>query len=167
MEKRTTAIATGIILFAFFLAGCGLIGGAFTEPSPDEGMPAATTEPGQTALPGELVTETASAPVAQLPQGCENALAVARSELGETKCVGGLVFRAWQDHGTFFIDFSEKLYSFYMVGQDWQSPFVVHPGDCIYAEGKIVEIDRVPSMGISPYSLKQCPGSTDLATAAP
>jgi hypothetical protein len=146
-----------------------LIGGPFDEPVPGGSAPpeAASTAESGTPMPEGVEagqTETAI-PLANLPEDCLNALDVQREDVGTTTCVGGIVYRAWQEHGTFYIDFSEKSSSFFFIGFDWESPFVIRVGDCVYAKGKIVETDRVPSMGIDPYTIKRCPDAqTDSGT---
>lgn len=160
MGKQTVSIAMVFTMLALLLAGCGLIGGPFDEPSPDEGQSAAKTpapaELTETFAPGESTAEPTLSAAALLPADCKDALTVTRDEVGEKKCVGGIVYRVSQEHGTFYVDFSKKTASFFMVGLDWDSPFVVRAGDCIYAQGKIDETNRVLSMVIDRYSLKKC-----------
>jgi hypothetical protein len=161
---RSAKLGTAfLILCAFLLGGCGLIGGPFDEPSPSEGVagePASATggrDPASSS--GQADATATSTPLAELPEGCRNALDIVRKDVGQTICVGGIVFRASQSGGTFTIDFSEKSSSFFFIGLDWESPFVIRVGDCVFAKGKIVETDRIPSMGIDPNTIKKCPDS--------
>ncbi len=161
-----------VVFFLFIaVAGCGLIGGPFDEPPTEEewnatqsALAAQSPKPNQTAkktpdnpLPGVETPIPTAVLNTYLPEDCIDASEVDAEVIGQRKCVGGHAYLAWQEHGTYYVDFSKEKGGFYMVGYDWESMFVVHPGDCVYAVGKVVLVNEVPAMGIDPYTLKQCP----------
>jgi hypothetical protein len=169
MGKHAVFITVAGLLLALAAAGCGLIGGPFDEPSPEEdwtATPTATPAPDLTRtairtpanpLPGGETPTPSPEPVTFLPKDCVDASAITFLNAGTKMCVGGNVYLAWQNHGTYYVDFSKEKGGFYMIGYNWVSQFVIRPGDCVYAQGKVVMLNQVPVMGIDPYTLKRCP----------
>jgi hypothetical protein len=169
MGKHAGTIPAVVILFSMAAAGCGLIGGPFDEPSPEEERTATpiavqTLKANQTAnktpanpLPSGETPTAAPEVIKYLPEDCVDASAITALDAGKKMCVGGHAYLAWQEHGTYYVDFGKEKGGFYMIGYDWESKFVVHPNDCVYAEGKVVLLEKVPVMGIDPFTLKQCP----------
>jgi hypothetical protein len=173
MSKRIHSLASAGAIFSLFVSGCGIIGGAFDEPVPGEGKTpsqAATQSQGAPTLsPGE--TLAAETPVLSyaLPADCVQANEITLENVGETICVGGQVFVAYEEHGTFYIDFNQARGGFYMIGSEWDtydptSKFAIHQGDCVYANGKIVNVDSIPVMAITPNALKMCPTANETPT---
>lgn len=172
MGKHALSIIFAATLLGGFAAGCGIIGGAFEEPGPNENSGASNhaTFPAETQAYLDFIatqTQQASGPTAAptftqtpgLPAGCVDAQTITSANLNQTLCVGGPVYIASQSHGTYVVDFNQDPKSFYMVGYDWQGTLVIHPGDCVYAEGKIVQIGPDIVMGISPGALHLCPST--------
>jgi hypothetical protein len=169
MGKHALRLWISAVLLGGLTAGCGIIGGAFEEPGPEEnptvrasGVPAET----QAYLDfSATLTQAASGPTAAptftqmpgLPAGCINALTITADNLNQTLCVGGPVYIASLSHGTYVVDFNQDPKSFYMVGYDWQGTLVIHPGDCVYAQGKIVKVGPDIVMGITPGAFHLCP----------
>jgi len=159
---RNTAIMC--CLLAFYLSGCGIIGGAFTLP--EEKTAAADGADGgdgaqsivETPLPLQDVTPLPTGRP-QLPAGCVDALSVKYEDAGQTMCVGGIVYLVLMEHGTYYVRFSPERGTLYMQGDEWVDRIGLRKGECAYAEGKLSRniMAAAPVMPITPYSLKRCP----------
>jgi hypothetical protein len=164
MRKHAIAVGLSTALLLLFTSGCGIIGGAFEEPALDETpwnpfvLPVQTPEITESIpTPESTAVEVGGENV--LPANCVDALTISLENVGQTLCVGGKANLAYMQQGTYYVDFSPAKASFYMVGYDWKSRFTVKPGDCVYAEGKIVRVGNAPVMGINPATLLKCPAA--------
>ncbi len=160
---RTTAIFCFFI--AFYLSGCGIIGGAFTLPEEGEGGAAGPNGGGGNSgpvatVPTPLPLQTVSplpTGIPRLPSGCMDALAVTIDDYGKTLCTGGTITIITMSHGTYIVKFSSERGKLYMMGTDWVDRIGLRMGECAYAEGKLSRDGVSPVMPITPYSLKRCP----------
>jgi hypothetical protein len=112
-----------------------------------------------TMLANEELTPSVTAapsPISPYPDGCMDARQVSLKEVGQTLCVGGLVFLATQVHGDMYIAFSSDQAAFYMVGYEWVGGKGFNAGDCIYANALVENLGSVPIMQIHQSNVHRC-----------
>ncbi len=78
-------------------------------------------------------------------------------DVGRTKCVYGNVYNITSDQIAYYISFSNKPGSFYIISYDIYFPDL-RIGDCVFATGEIKKLDRTPVMTLLPAdNLYKCP----------